>query len=242
MKVKSLIVEDNLFMATLLSDLLKENHPNIEVMDIAKNGKEGIEKINKLQPELVFLDIEMPDMNGFDMLSKIGAIKFQTIFITAHSHYALKAFRFNALDYLLKPIEEAQLKQSIRRFKYNSINNVKNALSNLKTSKIEDQRLILPTQQKLLQIPLKQILFIESDRNYSYIHLTNGLKELSSKTLSYFEDILKEKGFFRCHRSFLINHYHINNIGKSFFQLIDQKKIPISRRKNSEAKIWHSSL
>ena len=160
MKVKSLLVEDNPFMATLLSDLLMENHPNIEVMDIAKNGKEGIEKINRLQPELVFLDIEMPDMNGFEMLTKIESIKFQTIFITAHSHYAIKAFRFNALDYLVKPVEASQLKQSIGRFKHpteENQNNVKNALNNFKIQNIEDQKLMLPTQQGLLQIPLNQI-------------------------------------------------------------------------------------
>jgi two-component system LytT family response regulator len=245
MKVKSLLVEDNPFMATLLSDLLMENHPNIEVMDIAKNGEEGIEKINNLQPELVFLDIEMPDMNGFEMLSKLDSIKFQTIFITAHSHYAIKAFRFNALDYLVKPVEAAQLKQSIGRFKHpteENQNSVKNALDNLKKEKIEEQKLVLPTQQKLLQIPLMQIYFIESDRNYSYIYLTDGSRELSSKTLSYFEDILKEKGFYRCHRSFLINQYHIVSIGKESFRMTDQKEVPISRRKKTEAKIWHSHL
>ena len=245
MKVKSILVEDNTFMATLLLDLLMENHPNIEVMAIAKNGKEGIEKINRLQPELVFLDIEMPDMNGFEMLTQIESIKFQTIFITAHSHYAIKAFRFNALDYLVKPVEAAQLKQSIGRYRNSSVDNqnkVKNALDNFKTEKVEEQKLVLPTQQKLLQIPLNQIAYIESDRNYSYIHLANGSRELSSKTLSYFEDILKEKGFFRCHRSFLINQYHIKNIGRDSFKLVDQKEIPISRRKKNEAKNWHSNL
>ena len=243
MKIKSLLVEDNPFMATLLSDLLKENHPNIEVMDIAKNGKEGIEKINRLHPELVFLDIEMPDMNGFEMLTKIESINFQTIFITAHSHYAIKAFRFNALDYLVKPVEASQLKQSIGRYRYSSVDNqnkVKNALDNLKKEKIEEQKLVLPTQQKLLQIPLNQIVYLESDRNYSYIYLSNGSRELSSKTLSYFEDILKEIGFFRCHRSFLVNQYHIKKIVRNSFKLLDQKEIPISRRKKNEAKNWHS--
>lgn len=245
MTVKALLVEDNPFMATLLLDLIVENHPNIEVMGVAKNGLEGIAMINSLQPELIFLDIEMPDMNGFDMLTKIESINFKTIFITAHSHYAIQAFRFNALDYLVKPIEAAHLKQSIDRFKQRGSenkNSVQNALDNLKTQKVEEQKLVLPTQQKLLKIPLKQISYIESDRNYSYIHLTNGEKELSSKTLSYFEEMLNEKGFYRCHRSYLINQHHIKSLSNASFKLVDKIEIPISRRKKAEAKTWYAQL
>ncbi len=240
---KSLIVEDNTFMATVLSDLLLENHPEIEVLAVAKDGKDGIEKIKQFQPELIFLDIEMPDMTGFEMLNELDEINFQTIFITAHAHYAIKAFRFNALDYLVKPINGEQLKESIGRFKSNmssriNRNNVKQALANLNTKKIEDQKLVLQTQQGVLQLPLNQITKIEGERNYSYIHLSNGLKELSSKTLSYFEYMLNEKGFFRCHRSFLVNRYHIDNIALDSFELKDGTEIPISRRKKNEAKEW----
>jgi len=243
MKVKSLLVEDNPFMATILSDLLRENHPDIEFMGIANNGKEGLEMIKQLQPDLVFLDIEMPDMTGFEMLNRIETINFKTIFITAHSHYAIKAFRFNALDYLVKPIVAEHLEQSIKRFKSNSesgghLKQVQQALINLKTKNIEEQKLVLPTQQGILQLPLKQIIKIESERNYSYLHLTNGSKELSSKTLAYFESILNDKGFFRCHRSFLINKHHIDYMGKDVFVLKNHTKIPISRRKKGNAKEW----
>lgn len=243
MRVKSLLVEDNPFMAAILSDLLQENHPEIEVMGIAKNGEEGLKKIKHLQPDLVFLDIEMPDMTGFEMLNRIETINFQTIFITAHSHYAIKAFRFNALDYLVKPIVAEHLDQSIKRFKSNKKSAVhqdqmQQALDNLNTEKIEEQKLVLPTEKGILQLPLKEITKIESERNYSFIHLSNGLKELSSKTLSHFEFILNEKGFFRCHRSFLVNRFHIDKISQDFFKLKDNSEIPISRRKKSEAKKW----
>jgi len=112
-------------------------------------------------------------------------------------------------------------------------------LANLNTKKIEDQKLVLPTQQGILQLPLNQIIKIEGERNYSYIHLSNGLKELSSKTLSHFEYIPNEKGFFRCQRSFLVNRYHIDTIGQDCFKLSDQIVVPISRRKRSEDKKWY---
>jgi two-component system LytT family response regulator len=241
MKVKALLVEDNPFMATILSDLLQENHPEVEILGVAENGYEGLKKINQLQPDLVFLDIEMPDMNGFEMLREIGEINFQTIFITAHSHYAIKAFRFNALDYLVKPVNAEHLNQSIKRFKSNRSTNayqMQQALVNLSTENIEEQKLVLATEKGILHLPLKNIIKIESERNYSFIHLSDRKKELSSKTLSHFESILSDKGFFRCHRSFLVNRYHIDSVGQDSFNLKDSSKVPISRRKKSEVKKW----
>jgi len=244
MTIKALLIEDSQLMAAILEDLLKENHPEIEILGIAKNGKEGLEMIAMLNPDLVFLDIEMPDMTGFEMLNKLDTINFQTIFITAHSHYAIKAFRFNALDYLIKPIKEDELKQSIKRFKADSSSTenqkqLEQALVNLKTQHVEDQKLILQTHQGTLSLALRQIVKIEGERNYSYIHLSDKTKELSSKSLGYFEDILADKGFFRCHRSFLVNRLHIDSIqNHNKFLLLDNTSIPISRRKKSEAKKW----
>lgn len=244
MKVKSLIIDDNPFIIDLLLDQLRQYHQEIEVLGSAKSGIEGIEKINLFKPELIFLDVEMGDMTGFDMLNQIDDITFQTIFITSHSHYAIKAFRFNALDYLLKPINKKELAQAIKRhiskstFSVNQ-NQIHNALNNLQTQNIEDQTLLLQTQKGTLQLVLKQIIKIESDRNYSYIHLSNNTKELSSKTLGYFEEILADKGFCRCHRSILVNRFHIESIlGSDSFLLKDKSTVPISRRKRNDAKMW----
>jgi two-component system LytT family response regulator len=243
MKVKSLIIEDSPMMASILKDLLEERHPEIEILGIARNGKDGLDMVEQLQPELVFLDIEMPDMSGFEMLYRVENIRFKTIFTTAHSHYAIKAFRFNALDYLVKPIDEKELSQSIRRFladtkSYENPLQIQQALQNLNTENIEDQKLILSTQEGPLQIALKKIVKIQGDRNYSNIYLSDRSKELSSKSLGYFEDVLEDKGFFRCHRSFLINRSHVESIKSDSFKMIDQTEIPISRRKKSEAKRW----
>ncbi|MFK5855449.1 MAG: response regulator [Bacteroidota bacterium] len=248
MKVRSLIIDDNSFIINLLSDQLRQNHPEIELLGYAKSGTEGLNKIRTLKPDLIFLDVEMDDMTGFDMLTRLDDISFQTIFITSHSHYAIKAIRFNALDYLLKPINERDLARAIKRHSSKSIlpenkNHVHKALINLQTKKVEDQTLFLYTQQGLLRLALKRITKIESDRNYSYIHLSNNTKVLSSKTLGYFEDILTEKGFLRCHRSFLVNHFHIKTIrNQDSFLLQDNSTVPISRRRKSEVKSWFLSL
>lgn len=237
--IKALIVEDNAFMATVLSDLLQQDKLNITVSGVAHTGSEALQLISTLNPNVVFLDIELPDMTGFEMLEQIENISFQTIFTTSHSHYAIKAFRFNALDYLEKPIKEDELKEAISRIGITtSKSDVELALQNLGTKSIEDQKLVLPTQTGTLRFALKQITHIEGERNYSYIHLLNGTRELSSKNLAYFEDILVDKNFFRCHRSHLVNRYHIEEFKNEHFLMKNGLEIPVSRRKKLHADIW----
>ncbi len=238
--LKSLIVEDNVFMATVLCDLLKPYETEVEVIDIAKTGQEALTSIASFKPQVVFLDIELPDMTGFELLQQLDGIPFQTVFTTAHSHYAIKAFRFNALDYLVKPIVESELDETIKRLRRSANNTfaVKNALDNLESKHIEDQKLVLPQQNGTLRLPLKQITHIEGDRNYSFIHLSNGAKELSSKNLAYFDDILLDKNFFRSHRSFLVNKYHIQELRNGHFVLKSGFEIPVSRRNKSDAERW----
>ena len=238
--LKALIVEDNAFMATVLHDMLKQYATKIAVIDIAKTGNEAISLITSIKPNVVFLDIELPDMTGFELLQQLKNINFKTVFTTSHSHYAIRAFRFNALDYLVKPINESELDEAIKRLlkSANNSTGVKNALSNLEVQSLENQKLVLPQQNGTLRLPLKQITHIESERNYSYIHLLNGNKELSSKNLAYFEDILIDKNFYRSHRSHLINRFHIKALADGNFILKNGMEIPISRRKETEAKTW----
>ncbi|MBK8786365.1 MAG: response regulator transcription factor [Chitinophagaceae bacterium] len=238
--IKALIVEDNAFMATVLNDLLTQHATDIAVLNIANTGKKALQLIASEKPDVVFLDIELPDMTGFELLQQLGDINFQTIFTTSHSHYAIKAFRFNALDYLIKPIQETELDEAVKRLLKSAGNTieVKHALSNFQSQSVEDQKLVLPTQNGTLRLPLKQITHIEGERNYSYIYLSNGSRELSSKNLAYFEDILIDKNFFRSHRSYLVNRYHINTLKNDQFVLKNGIEIPISRRKIIEADTW----
>lgn len=236
----ALIVEDNVFMATVLHDLLKEHAAAISVLGIAATGAEALRIIASGKPSVVFLDVELPDMTGFELLQQAETLHFQTIFTTSHSHYAIRAFRFNALDYLVKPVQEHELDEAIRRLLKSSPNGaeVRHALSNLEVQPVEDQKLVLPTQHGTLRLPLKHITYLEGERNYSYIHLSNGTRELSSKTLAYFEDILIDKHFFRSHRSYLVNKYHIEAITGDRFVLKGGGEVPISRRKRAEAETW----
>jgi two-component system LytT family response regulator len=237
--LKAIIVEDTVLMATVLSDLLLQESSNISLIGIAHTGKEALQLIASKKPDVVFLDIELPDMTGFELLQQIDEINFQTIFTTAHSHYAIKAFRFNALDYLVKPINEIELKEAIDRVgKTNFYTDISLALQNLEAKTVEEHKLVLLTQTGTKRFALKQITHIEGERNYSYIHLTNGSRELSSKNLAYFEDILVDKKFIRCHRSFLVNKFHIEAFKNDFFILKNGIEIPISRRKKTEVNSW----
>lgn len=241
--LKALIVEDNVFMATVLQDALGHFSKELTVEGVAKSGVEALNLIKEKKPNIVFLDIELPNMTGFELLSKLPEITFKTIFTTAHSHYAIKAFRFNALDYLVKPIKEDQLAEAIKRClkSKDNITEVHTALSNIDNKKVLEQKLILSSQTGTLRFALKQITYIESVRNYSFIHLTTANKVLSSKNLAYFHEILDDKGFFRCHRSFLVNRYFIGSLKKDSFILKNEVEIPISRRKKVSAINWYNS-
>ncbi|GJM17429.1 MAG: DNA-binding response regulator [Thermodesulfobacteriota bacterium] len=243
MSIKSLIIDDNPLNIEILGDLLKENHLDIVVSGTAQNGQTAIEKIQSLKPDLIFLDVEMPDMNGFEVLASLKRIDFQVIFVTAFSQYAIQAIRFNALDYIVKPINPEELNQSLKRFRSKGQEQVqkqqiKLALENLKQENVQDQVLFLPTQEGGIKMRLKNIVKIEGDRNYSTFHLANGKTKISSKTLGHFEDILQGKIFFRCHRSFIVNRHHIDKMQKDNFILKDASEIPISRRRKAQTKIW----
>jgi two-component system LytT family response regulator len=243
MQIQSILVDDTTFHLEVLSDLLHENHPEIVVTGKAKNGTEALEKIQSLQPALVFLDVEMPDMTGFEVLASLDRIDFQTIFVTAHSQYAIQAIRFSALDYLMKPIDHKELAQAIKRFRskgyvpHNQVQ-VQLALENLKKDNVQEQVLFLPTQEGGIKMMLQDIFKIEGDRNYSTFYLTDGKTKISSKTLGHFEEILNGKGFFRCHRSCIVNRFHIDKMKGDYFLLKQGEQVPISRRRKSEAKAW----
>ncbi len=247
-KIRSLIIDDDPFILDLLQDKLNQYTPEVEVLATAISGTDGLQKIKTYRPDLVFLDVEMNDMTGFEMLAKIDDISFQTIFITSYSHYAIKAIRFNALDYLVKPIDLEELKQAIKRYKSQlkkniRSNNVQQALINLKTQNVADQILILHTQEGELRLVLKSIIRIEGERNYSKIFLTNNKKKLVTKTLSDMEDLLIDKDFIRCHKSHLVNATHINSYPNSISIILsDNTKIPIARRKKEEFKLWYEKL
>jgi len=245
-KIRCLIIDDDPFILELLQDKLIQHFPEVEVLSTASSGREGLDKIASYNPELIFLDVEMSDMTGFEMLAQLLDINFQTIFITSYSHYAIKAIRFNALDYLLKPIDLGELKRAIKRFRNKTRSkhqkeNMSLALRNSSASNVADHMLILKTQDGALKLILKDIVHIEGDRNYSYIHLKNKTKKLVTKTLCNLEELLDSKGFYRCHRSHILNREHIIDSKGISVLLSNAIRIPVSRRKKKSFLQWFES-
>ena len=243
-KISCLIIDDDPFILELLQDKLHQYFPDVVVLDTASSGKQGIEKIKQHTPELIFLDVEMADMTGFEMLGLLPEINFKTIFITSYSHYAIKAIRFNALDYLLKPIDLGELKSAVKRYKSKAKampqNNIMGmALKNMANTQVANQQLVLKTQDGDLRLTLKDIIRIEGERNYSYIYLVDDKKKLVTKTLIELEDLLDNKGFYRIHRSHIINAAHISESSRGFtVTLTGSSKVPISRRKKKQFLDW----
>lgn len=245
MKIRALIIDDDPFIRDLLSDKVEQYVTDMEIIGTASSGGEGLVLIASEKPDLVFLDVEMADMTGFEMLAQIDAIPFQTIFITSFNHYAIKAIRFNALDYLLKPIDLGELRSAIERYRESangaSSNKVNQAINNMKASDPGDEVLTLQLQDQELNVQLKDIVRIEGERNYSIIFSSSGKKNLSSKNLAFFEDLLEDKGFFRCHKSHLVNASQIVEANKTgVLKMSDASEITVSRRRLDAFKEWYS--
>ena len=239
-KLKAIIVEDNGFMAMALEDLLGQFSQSVSLAGSANSGETAIEIIREVKPDVVFLDVELQDMTGFELLRRLPDIRFKTVFTTAYSHYAIEAFQINALHYLVKPIKRHELSEAIQRCLASSYNPDKfsAAISNIDRNFSSNGKLILPTQTGTLRFSFQQITHLEGERNYSFIHLINGGKVLSSKNLAYFEDALDEHQFFRCHRSFIINKVHVESVGHEIVLLKNGQQIPVSRRKKMQVLEW----
>ncbi len=238
--MKAIIVDDEKHCRDVLKLLLERHCPQVDVLALCPNGPEGIKAIGQHEPDLVFLDIEMPGMNGFDLLAATPSDRFEVIFTTAYNEYAIKAIRHNALDYILKPVDKDELAQAVRRAEgaaaarqQGRIQNLVQYLNRLKTG----DRVALPTLEGLQFVQSDQIYYCESDGGYTYFHLTEGKPLLISKTLKEVEEVLHSKGFFRVHHGYLINlkyvHKYIRGDGGEVI-MANHKSIPVSRNKKQE--------
>jgi two-component system, LytTR family, response regulator len=214
--LKVFIVDDEYQSRNLLSKLLLEHFPNIAVAGQAANVQEGIAGIYASKPALVFLDVEMNGETGFDLLRKIENRNFQIIFITAHDNYALKAFRYNAVDYLLKPIVLDELKEAVNKAtnqlsakKITSDAQLENLVQSMRDPKKVNDKIAVPTSDGFVLISVQEIVYCRANGNYTEFHLSAGRNLLSSYTLKQYHELLEEQNFFRAHRSFLVNLAHV---------------------------------
>lgn len=238
--IKAIIIDDIEQARTTLKKDLEVYAPDVEVIGEANGVVEGAKLLKKVLPDILFLDIQLQDGSGFDLLDILHDIPFKIIFITASDAHAIKAFRYAAIDYLLKPIDPDELMASIARYKEQNLNeNEKYKLLNdsLKEQHKPHERLALHTQDKIHIVNINDIIRCESNVNYTEFFFQNGKKLLVTRTLKDFEDLLSDQGFFRVHQSFLVNTKYIKEFQKEyggFLLMSDGSSIPVSTRKRPE--------
>ncbi|HVX28761.1 MAG TPA: LytTR family DNA-binding domain-containing protein [Parafilimonas sp.] len=232
MKLKTIIVDDEPDSVRLLQLQLEQNCPQTEVVATFTSSVKALKEIENLHPDLLFLDIEMPVINGFELLEKILHLNFSVIFITAYNQYALKAFRFNALDYLVKPIDTNDLIEAITRAE-KRIKPTSTQLSLLQRQLRGEiaTKIAIPGQNGISFIELNEIVFVEASNNYSKLILTDKRIFTISKTLKDVQEVLEESHFLRVHRQYIINLNHVKqfNRNESLLTMDNGEHLPIAR-------------
>ncbi|MEO6870191.1 MAG: LytTR family DNA-binding domain-containing protein [Ginsengibacter sp.] len=236
----AIIIDDELKGRIALRQKLFDYCKDVRLIGEAEDGEEGIKLINILTPDIVFLDIEMPRMNGFDMLLKLPQKNFDLIFTTAYDQYAIKAIRYAAFDYLLKPIDIEELKSAVSKSNNVNAGNTEIKLEvldqNLRTN-ILLNKIAIPTLEGLLFYNIADIIHLEANRNYTIIYFTNDVKLIASKTLKDFEELLPTDIFIRIHHSHMINLNFIKRYIKGDggqIELQDGTMVDVARRKKEE--------
>lgn len=236
--IKAMIVDDEQAAIDLLKWLIDQYCPEITAIKSARNVKDAIPVIQAFNPDIVFLDIQMPHQSGFDLLTTIDNWNFEVIFTTAYNEFAIQAIRFSALDYLLKPIDEAELKKAIDRYKakliYAPAGEIlfRNFIQNISQPNKEDFKLALAGSSEVKYVSLNEIVRLQADSNYTHIFLKGSKVFVSAKTLKEYDEILQGHKFLRVHKSHLVNPAHIETYDKSGMLLMsDGSKVEVSRRK-----------
>lgn len=237
----AILIDDEPNATEALTNMLRMTTPDVEVIAVANDPLLGIEKLRNAAPDLLFLDIQMPHMNGFELLEKLDKINFNVIFTTAYDQYALQAFKVSAVDYLLKPIDMDELEAAVTkvRDRLQATRLDFSAFEKLfqQVQKPEPQRIALPVGDGLMFVPVADIVRMQSDSNYTMFHLANRDKVLVSRTLGDYEDMLAGQNFCRVHHSHLINLAHLRRYVKSdggYAEMSDGSKVEISRRKKDD--------
>jgi len=242
MKIKALLIDDEVNNLHNLKALLTTYCPEVEVLATAMDANEGRGSIIQYQPDLVFLDIQMPGKDGFELLKSLPHYDFEVIFVTAYNQYGIQAVKFAAIDYLLKPINPEELRTAVNRVaiknrqkKQNlSLENLVHLLRNK-----EEQRIALTTQKETRFIPVTQIMHCESSNNYTIFFLSHGEKIVASRPIYEFEDLLGIHGFIRCHQSYLVNKKYIKSWVKEdggYLLMVNGAQVPVSRTKKEIVK------
>ena len=235
--INAIIVDDEPYCCEVLATLLERYCSEVQVLAVCTSASEALKAIRRLQPQIVFLDIEMPQMNGFEMLEQLPEINFHLIFTTSYDQYTIKAIRFSAIDYLLKPIDREELQKAVqkvvRQAQKPAAQQLQILLQKLNHSATVN-KVALPTMEGLQMVNVGCIIRCESDSNYTIIQLKDKQKLVVSRTLKEIEEMLEDYPFARVHHSYLVNLNEINKYVKGeggYLVMSDGSNIDVSRSK-----------
>jgi len=238
--MKAVIIDDEADSRQILANYVSKYCPEVEVCGFGESVSTGLEVIKKFQPDIVFLDIEMPYGNGFDLLDRIGNITFETVFVTAFGNYAIQALNQSAAYYLLKPINIDELVKAVEKIKHerasdNYIGHAHVLLENIRAG--GQQKIMLPTMEGFEIITIHSIIYCEAEDNFTRFYLEDNSTLLICRTLKYFEDILKDHRFLRIHRSYVINPAFVIRYAKGKGGMVtmkNNKELEVSPSKKQE--------
>lgn len=244
--IKAILIDDDINLREGMKGLLSLYAPDINIIGEADSVESGVEIVSKLNPQVIFLDIQMNDGTGFDMLEKLseinGKVTSHVVFVTAYEHYAIKAFRFSALDFLLKPVEPEELEKVIDKIravleKDNDYSHIDLLLENIRKKADNFKRIALSNSDGIHLLDISDIIRCESDDNYTKFYIKNRKPILISKTLKEYEELLTEHDFVRIHQSHLINLAYVKSYIKKengIVLMTDDSQLPISQRKKEQ--------
>jgi two-component system LytT family response regulator len=240
--IKTIIIDDEVKARETIAKMLQTYCPEVEVIDSAGSVKEGVKVLEKNNPDLVFLDIKMGDGTGFDLLRKLKTVDFILIFITAFEEFAIRAIKFSALDYILKPLDPDELMNAVEKAndaieKENISVRLEALYENLDVLNIKTKKIVLKTTSSVHIVNLEEIIRCESEKNYTHFFTTDQEKITVSKTLKEFNELLVDYSFYRVHQSHLINLSHVRRYDKQdggYLVMDDGSTVPVSFRKKED--------
>jgi two-component system LytT family response regulator len=234
--ITATIVDDEPLSCESLVSLLERHCPDVKVLDICYSGMAALQSVREKKPDILFLDIEMPNMNGFELLEQLPSLDFELIFTTSYDQYAIKAIRFSALDYLLKPVDREELQKAVNKAIHQKNNQLQQQigilLQKLNEPTISINKIAIPTMEGLHMIPVDSIVSCSSDSNYTVLNLKSRQKLIASRTLKEIEEMLEDYSFSRVHHSYLVNLNEVEKYVKGeggYLMMTDGTTIDVSR-------------
>lgn len=236
--LKAVIIDDETAAINALQLLMKKHTPEVEVVGHATKAREGITLIETHSPDIVFLDVSMPDMSGFALLKEVGQYDFHLVFTTAHERFAIQAIKHQAADYLLKPIDIDELKTAVERILLAQNSGNQRLVKPVALQRLQySGRIALPVKEGVIYLPIADIVWVESDGNYSTFHTVESKKYLVAKNIGEYEQLLPDSEFFRAHKSHLLNIRKVKKFVRTdgyFAEMEGGARLEIARRKKEE--------